>query len=179
MGCQCVHGFFDFLNLGHSFLAITYTTLRKTNPPIAVLIGGGLIGFLKWVWETMFAIDTTFGALWFVFRVDGLIPFIRCLFSMSLVRLLNYEGRLRVFNTTSVCRDSAVEWVTEDSREMVWVLNSLVVSGVILLGRRKGTIQAQKDFIAIVRKAAFRRANEGKDATELYAILDDLKHHHP
>jgi hypothetical protein len=127
----------------------------------------------------MFAIDTTFGALWFVLRMDGVFPFFRCLFSASLVRLLDYEGRLRVFNQTSVCRESAVCWVTEDSKEMIWVLNSLIVSGVLMLGRRKGTLQAQHDFISIVRKAAFRRANEGKDATELYAILDDLKHHHP
>ena len=122
-------------------------------------------------------IDTYFGSLWHILKWDGLGAFFAAMASSVLVRMLPFHRRVRMFEEGTLCRESAVCWVAGDTTELVPVLNSLIVSGVLLLGRRRGVVRAQQDFISIVRKAAYRRAVDGGDPTELHLILDDLKHH--
>ena len=122
-------------------------------------------------------IDTYFGSLWQIFKWDGPSAFLAAFASSFLVRMLPLHRRLRMFDEDTLCRESAVCWIAGDTSELIPVLNSLIVSGVIILGRRRGVVRAQEDFISIVRKAAYRRSLDGGDPTELHLILDDLKHH--
>ena len=124
----------------------------------------------------MFPIDTYFGSLWFILREDGVGSFFGCVLSSLLVRLLPFDRRVVLFEEHTVNREDAVQLITEDTASLPFVLLSLITGGVILLGRNPGRQRAHEDFVAIVRRAAFRRQSEGRDATELHLILDDIAH---
>jgi len=119
-------------------------------------------------------IDRTPGALVFIFFEDGVGSFLRALLSVVLVRLLPIRVRIGVWERHTVCRESAAEWVAQDTAELLPVLHSLVVGGALLVGGSSAQELVNRDFISIVRKAAFRRGCAGGDPTELHQILDEL-----
>ena len=115
------------------------------------------------------------GSFWVILRDEGLLSFFRVFLVACISRLLHRERRVEVWEGYTLCREEAAEWVAEDSIYMVAVLHSLMVSSTILIGR-EGPKYATKDFIGVIRKAAFLRASKGGDSAELYMVLDDLKH---
>jgi|TARA_R110000824_G_scaffold373638_5_gene564035 hypothetical protein len=122
-----------------------------------------------------FRIDRTPGALAFTYAQDGLWACITAAFFSPLIRLMPLGVRISFWEQQGVCRESAVEWVAHDTREMMPVLQGLVVSGALWVGGDVGSALARRDFISIVRKAAFKRGFQGNDAAPLHDVLDELK----
>ena len=119
----------------------------------------------------------TYGtALRTIWKNDGFVPCVFAMLASWVVRLLPFERRLKVYEDRTLDRKEAVEWVTESTDELIPVLEALSVGGILLLGEKDGLRYAKRDFIQIVRKAAFLRSSRGADATVLHLILDDLQH---
>ena len=98
----------------------------------------------------------------------------RALATAMMSRLLTVERRVTVWEETTFSREMAVDAIVEDTADLLPVLNSLVVGAAIIIGGGEVAHNCvHRDFRAIVRKAAFRRAADGRDATELNEMLDD------
>jgi hypothetical protein len=120
-------------------------------------------------------IDRLPGALAHILLHDGLLSALRAAATALLVRLLSVERRVDVWEHSTIPREIAVDRIAEDIAELLPVLNSLVVGASVLIGG--GSVAHEcvhRDFVAIVRKAAFRCGCAGGDTARLHKVLEEI-----
>jgi hypothetical protein len=119
-------------------------------------------------------IDRLSGALAHILLHDGLFSALRAAAVAMLVRLLSVERRVDVWEHSTIPREIAVDRIAEDIAELIPVLNSLVVGASVLIGGSVAHECVHRDFVAIVRKAAFRRGCAGGDPARLHEVLEEI-----